>query len=475
MTRTNDFTSGSIFMPLLRFSLPILAALILQTAYGAVDLWMVSTYATAADVSAVSTGSQLLNTITQILVGLTTGTTVLLGQTLGQRKSEEAGTVIGGSIALFGVLAAGLTLFTVCGANMMSVITQVPAEAFVPTVVYIRTCGVGLVFITAYNVFGSIFRGIGDSETPLLTVFIACIVNIVGDYVLVAVLGLGAFGAAIATMAAQGISVLVSLSVVRRGGLPFSFSGKDIILRSRRVVQVLRMGAPVALQSGLVSISFLVVMSIINSLGLVFSAGMGVAEKLCGFIMLVPTAFSQSVTTFVAQNMGAGRLDRARRGLGQGILASLCFGIVIGCLAFFRGDLLAMLFNKNPEIVAAAADYLKAYAIDTLLTSFLFPFTGYFSGMGKTGFVMVQGLIGAFCIRIPVSFLMSKIAPVSLFRIGLATPSSTLVQIILCSLYFFWLEKRTKPPKLSPPKNRSLPLRICERGGWLFLASKGKS
>ena len=444
MAQTNDFTKGKIFLPLLKFSLPILAALILQTAYGAVDLWMVSTYATPADISAVSSGSQLMHSITVIVTGLAVGTTVLLGQTLGQGKPEEAGSVIGTSIALFSVLAAILACATALGAPFLSALIQAPPESVPPTIAYIRMCGAGLVFITAYNLFGGIFRGMGDSKTPLLTVSIACIVNMVGDYVLVAVVGLGALGAAIATVAAQGVSVLVSLLVVRRRGLPFPFSRKDISFHRKRMARIVRLGAPVALQDGLVSISFLVILAIVNSMGLVEAAGVGVAEKLCGFIMLVPSAFSQSVTTFVAQNVGAGRLDRARRGLGQGILASLCFGIVIGGFSFFRGDLLAVLFNRDPAIVTVAADYLKAYAIDCLLTAFLFPFIGYFSGMGKTTMVMIQGLVGAFCVRIPVSFLMSRIQPVSVFRVGLATPSSTLVQIILCGIYFFWLRQKDK-------------------------------
>lgn len=208
--------------------------------------------------------------------------------------------------------------------------------------------------------------------------------------------------------------------------------------------RILRLGTPVALQDGLVSISFLVILSIVNSLGLVASAGVGVAEKLCGFIMLVPSAFSQSVTTFVAQNVGAGRLDRGRKCLGQGILASLCFGVVIGYLSFFHGSVLAGLFNGDPAIVSAAADYLRAYAIDVLMTSFLFPFIGYFNGRGSTGFVMVQGLVGAFCIRIPVSFFMSRLLPVSLFRVGLATPCSSLAQILLCGGYFLWLRSKDK-------------------------------
>ena len=444
MHRSNDFTQGDIFLPLLRFSLPILAALILQTAYGAVDLWMVGRFATAADVSAVSTGSQLMHTITCVVTGLTMGTTVMLGQTLGQGKGEEAGSIIGSSIALFSLIAALLTAFTLLGAEWLARITQVPEEAVPPSLSYIRMCGAGLCFITAYNVFGSIFRGMGDSKTPLMTVAIACAVNVAGDYLLVAVLGLGALGAAIATVCAQGVSVAVSLLVVSCRGLGFPFSPRDIRFHRVKVGRILRLGTPVALQDGLVSISFLVILSIVNSLGLVASAGVGVAEKLCGFIMLVPSAFSQSVTTFVAQNVGAGRLDRARKCLGQGILASLCFGVVIGYLSFFHGSVLAGLFNGDPAIVSAAADYLRAYAIDVLMTSLLFPFIGYFNGRGSTGFVMVQGLVGAFCIRIPVSFFMSRLLPVSLFRVGLATPCSSLAQILLCGGYFLWLRSKDK-------------------------------
>lgn len=444
MRRTNDFTQGDIFLPLLKFSLPILAALILQTAYGAVDLWMVGKFAAAADVSAVSTGSQLMHTITCVVTGLTMGTTVMLGQTLGQGKPEEAGNIIGASVALFSLVAALLTAFTVLGAGWLSAVTRAPQEAVGQTVAYIRMCGAGLFFITAYNVFGSIFRGMGDSKTPLMTVAIACAVNVAGDYLLVAVAGLGALGAAIATVCAQGISVLVSLLVVSRRGLGFPFSRKDVGFHRARILRILRLGSPVALQDGLVSISFLVILSIVNSLGLVASAGVGVAEKLCGFIMLVPSAFSQSVTTFVAQNVGAGRMDRARRGLARGILVSLCFGVVIGWFSFFHGIVLTGFFNKDPVIAAAGAEYLKAYAIDVLLTSFLFPFIGYFNGRGSTGFVMLQGLAGAFGVRIPVSFFMSRLTPVSLFRVGLATPCSTLVQILLCGGYFFWLRAKDK-------------------------------
>ena len=202
------------------------------------------------------------------------------------------------------------------------------------------------------------------------------------------------------------------------------------------------MGFPIALQDGLVSLSFLAIIAIVNSLGLIASAGVGVAEKLCGFIMLVPSAFSQALSAIVAQNIGAGKQQRAVRTMLYGMAASLITGIFMASLAFFRGDLLAGLFSKEQDIILAGADYLKAYAIDTLIVSFLFCFIGYFNGCGRTAFVMLQGIAGAFLVRIPVSYLMSRTEKVSLFQIGLATPCSTVVQILLCLGYFLYLKKK---------------------------------
>lgn len=190
--------------------------------------------------------------------------------------------------------------------------------------------------------------------------------------------------------------------------------------------------------------SFLVITAIVNDLSLIISAGVGVAEKLCMFIMLVPSAFSQAMSAFVAQNMGAGKPERARRALQCGICASFAVGTLMCFLSFFHGDVLSSLFAKDPEVILASAEYLKAYAIDCLFTAFLFCFVGYFNGCGCTTFVMLQGIIGAFCVRIPVSYFMSIQPEISLFHIGLATPASTLTQIILCGLYFFLLQRKLR-------------------------------
>lgn len=407
----NDFLNGSILPSLLRFAGPVLLALFLQAMYGAVDLIVVGKFAGTADISAVSTGSQAMQLVTSLLVGLTTGVTVLLGQKIGEGKPGEAGSVIGSAICLFVCVALGLTAVLVTLAAPFCRLLQVPEEAFVPTTQYVRICSAGTLFIVAFNVIGSVFRGLGDSKMPLITV---------------------------------AISVVLSLLVIARRKLPFTFRKDQLRFDRPLTAGILRLGVPIALQDVLVGVSFLVILAIVNSLGLLQSAGMGIAEKVCAFVMLLPSAFSQSVSAFVAQNTGAAKPDRAKKALRYSVVTSLCISVFVFYFNFFHGDLLAGIFANDRAVILEAADYLKAYAIDCLLTSFLFCFVGYFSGLGKTVFVMAQGILGAFGVRIPVSFFMSRLPNVRLFYIGLATPCSTVVQVILCLAYYAHLSRREK-------------------------------
>lgn len=442
MQKTADFTTGRILPKLLRFALPILGALVLQAMYGAVDLMVVGQFSTPAEVSAVSTGAQIMHTITCVITGLSMGTTILMGQSIGAGQKEKAGHVIGNAVLLFGALALVVTALVPVFAAPLCRLMHAPEEAFTQTVGYLTCCALGTVFIVAYNLLGSLFRGMGDSQTPLIAVTIACVANILGDLLFVAVFHMGAVGAALATVLAQGISVGLCLVMIRHKGLPFPFGKENLRWNKPVLLHMVRLGTPIALQDLLVSISFLVLLAIVNSLGVIVSAGVGVAEKLCAFIMLVPSAFSQSLSAFVAQNIGARQEKRAQTALVCGMASSLLLGCVMAYAAFFHGDILAAIFSPDAQVIAAGWEYLKAYAIDTLLVSFLFCFIGYFSGCGNTTFVMVQGLVGAFFVRIPVSFLMSRITPVSVFLIGLATPCSTLVQIGLCLVWFFLRRKK---------------------------------
>ena len=438
----HNFTEGPILSKLIAFSGPVLLALLLQATYGAVDLLVVGQFASSADVSAVATGSNIMMTLTGPLSSFAMGITVILGRQIGSGRGKEGGKTVGAGICLFALLGTVLTILLAVFSGGIAAMMHAPAEAFSQTSAYVRICGLGILVIVGYNLIGSIFRGIGDSKTPLVAVAIACVCNIFGDLFLVAVCHLGAAGAALATVISQGISVLISLLLIRKKTLPFDFSWKMVRMHLHIWKQMTALGLPLAVSDLLVGLSFMVIQAIVNSLGLVPSAGIGVAEKVCAFIMLVPSSFMQSMAAFTAQNLGAGKTKRALRAVYYGIAASLAAGIVIGTFTFFRGDLLCGIFSKDAQVIAAGADYLKAYAIDCLLTAVFFVFIGYYNGLGLTGFVMLQGIISAFGIRVPVSYLMSRRVPVSLFHIGLATPCSSFVQILMCVGCLLLLKKK---------------------------------
>lgn len=432
--RTIDFTKGKIMKSLILFAGPVLFAMFLQALYSAADLLIVGKFATKADVSGVAIGSQLMTTLTNMIVSFATGATIYLGQKIGEKKAHEGGMIIGNAILFFGLMGLLMSLSLPLLSGPLAHLLKAPAQSFTQTKHYIMICGGGAMMIVAYNVLGAIFRGIGDSTTPLITVAIAALINVFGDLLLVDYFHMGAAGAAIATVSSQTISVIISLVMIKGRTLPFTMSKQDICFKRTVTKQIIIFGLPIALQDFLVSLSFLVLLAIVNTLGVTASAGVGVAEKVCAFLMLVPSAFMQSMSSFVAQNKGAGKVDRAIKGVKIAIGFSSLIGLVMFVFAFFHGDMLGSIFSSDQSVIAACAQYLKAYGIDCLLTCFLFCLGGFFNGMGHTTFVMIQGLMSAFLIRIPVAYIMSLMTG-KLFFIGLAIPASTIVQIIICLLY----------------------------------------
>lgn len=442
--KENNFTEGKIFAPLISFTIPILFALVLQACYGMADLLIVGQFGSAADVAAVSNGTMLMHTVQGIVIGLSMGTTVLMGRRIGEGRTKDCGHVVEASIYLFLILGTVLALAMVVFSKAMCNAINIPPEAFNKCVSYIVICGVGLLFITAYNVLSSIMRGMGNSSMPLITVAIASVINILGDLLLVGVFNMAATGAAIATVGAQAISVIISVILIKKSGLPFTVKLQKLNQYFDDIKTIIKLGTPIALSGLLVSLSFLVLNAIVNAMGVIVSAGVGVAEKLCSIIMLVPDAFNQSLSAVVAQNIGANKPKRARKVLVISMAISFAIGIVMAYVAFFHGVWLSRIFSKDMEVCLASAEYLKGYAIDTLLTAYLFCFLGFFNGYGKTTFVMIQGLAGAFCVRIPVAIFMSKVFTGNVFMLSLATPSSSAVQIILCLLCLYFTVRQEK-------------------------------
>lgn len=436
-----DFTQGRILTKLFWFMVPILGALILQAAYGAVDLLVVGRFGSTSGLSAVSTGSQVLNLVTFVVTQLAMGITVLIARYLGEKKPEQIPPVLGGAAIVFALISVGLCILLVGFARPISALMQAPAESLDLTASYVRICGSGIFFIVAYNLLSAIFRGLGDSKSPLLFVLVACVVNIFGDLFLVAGLHMDASGAALATVFAQTVSVVCAVVILLKKKLPFSIKREDFRFNSQ-CRKFLSIGLPLALQECLTQLSFLALCAFVNRLGLEASSGYGVASKIVNFAMLVPSALMQSMASFVSQNVGAGNQKRAKQSMFTGIAVGLGFGCVVFALVMMKGDMLAGCFSTDTAVIQKGFAYLKGFAPETIVTAVLFSMIGYFNGNGKTLWVMIQGLIQTLLVRLPLAYFMSIQPNASLTKIGLAAPASTAVGILLNVGFYVYLNRQ---------------------------------
>ena len=421
--------------------LPILGALVLQAAYGAVDLLVVGRFGSTSGLSAVSTGSQVLNLVTFVVTQLAMGITVLIARYLGEKRQEQIGMVLGGAAVVFALISAGLFIVMVGLARPISVLMQAPEEAVNLTASYVRICGSGIFFIVAYNLLAAVFRGMGDSKSPLLFVLVAGVVNIIGDLVLVAGLHLDAAGAAFATVFAQAVSVVFAVVILLKKDLPFNIRKQDFRLNAQ-CRRFLAIGIPLALQEFLTQLSFLALCAFVNRLGLEASSGYGVACKIVNFAMLIPSALMQSMASFVAQNVGAGKFRRAKQAMFTGIGVGLVFGCLVFVLVLLKGDVMAGFFSSDEAVIQKGFAYLKGFAPETIATAILFSMVGYFNGNNKTVWVMAQGLIQTLLVRLPFAYVMSIQPNASLTKIGLAAPISTMVGIVLNVGFYVYLNHK---------------------------------
>ena len=436
----SDFTKGSILGKMLPFMVPILGALVLQAAYGAVDLLVVGRFGTTSGLSAVSTGSQVLNLVTFVITQFAMGITVLIARYIGEKKTQYIGSLIGGSTIIYAIISVVLFIVMIVFSRQIAVLMQAPKEAVGLTAVYVRICGGGIFFIVAYNLLAAIFRGLGDSKSPLMFVAVACVVNIIGDLILVAGFHLDAAGAAIATVAAQAVSVVVALFLLSKRQLGFQITKNDFKI-NMHCTKALKIGLPLALQECLTQISFLALCAFVNRLGLEASSGYGVACKIVNFAMLIPSSIMQSMASFVSQNVGAGNEKRAKQALFTGMGVGLAIGCVVFVFVMFKGNLLTAIFTTDAIVVQKGYDYLKGFALETIVTAVLFSMIGYFNGHDKTVWVMVQGLVQTLLVRLPLAYYMSIQPDASLTKIGFAAPTATIFGIILNVIFYIWINR----------------------------------
>lgn len=437
MEKELTLVKGKVSTTLLKFAIPFLIASLLQALYGGADLLIVGQFSDTAGVSAVAIGSQVMQTITGVILGLTTGGTVLIGQYLGAKKDEEASKTIGSMISMFSILSIIFAIIMISLSGIITNLMNTPEDAVNYTKHYILICSIGIPFITGYNVVSGILRGMGESKVPLYLVAIACVINITLDIVFVGIFKVGAIGAAFATIIAQAVSLLLGIIYMKKSQYSSMFKRKYITFKHNKIASVIKLGLPIALQDGLINISFLIITVIVNGMGLVASASVGVVEKIIIFAMLIPTSFASAIAVMTAQNMGAGEIERAKKSLYIGITFSFIVGTIFFLYCQWNGDHITRLFTTDYEVIKNAALYLKSYSMDCILVSFIFCMNSFFSGCGHSLFPMIHSFIATFFIRIPGSYFISRISGVTLYELGMAAPTATFISIVMCFVYMF--------------------------------------
>lgn len=381
----HNYTTGSVFKNILIFSLPYLFSYFLQTLYGMADLFIIGQFEGVASTTAVSIGSQVMHMLTVMIVGLAMGATVSIGQATSANNRKEAASDIGNTVTLFLLLSLVLTVVLLVLVKPVVSIMSTPSEAVNGTIAYLTICFIGIPFITAYNIISSILRGMGDSKSPMYFIAIACIMNIILDYIFMGALHLGPAGAALGTTLSQTVSVAVALIFLIKKEHGLSLHRPDFKPQSPIMGRILKIGVPIAMQDGLIQVAFILITIIANQRGLTDAAAVGIVEKIISFLFLVPSSMLSTVSALGAQNIGADKPERAKQTLRYAIYLAAGFGIVISILIQFIAEPVVSLFTSDGDAILAGGQYLRGYIWDCFFAGIHFSFSGYFCACEKSG------------------------------------------------------------------------------------------
>lgn len=444
-----NLTSGSVFKNIIIFSLPYLLSYLLQTLYGMADLYIIGQFGTVAETTAVSIGSQVMHMLTVMIVGLAMGATVFIGQAIGAKKLKIAAMGIGNTVTLFMAVSVVMTVLLVLLVKPVTALMSTPTDAVSGTINYLTICFIGIPFITAYNVISAIFRGTGDSKSPMYFIAVACVANIVLDVLFMGVFRLGPAGAALGTTLSQAISVMVSLVVILKRKTGISMSKSDFKPSHPVMGKIVKIGIPIALQDGLIQIAFIIITIIANNRGLNDSAAVGIVEKVMSFLFLVPSTMLSTVSALGAQNIGAGKPKRATDTLRYAAFFAAGFGFAVAVIMQFWAEPVVSLFTDSStvagaEVVKLGGQYLRGYVWDCIFAGVHFCFSGYFCAIEKSGISFLHNIIAIVLMRIPGVYLTSKMFPTTLLPMGLATASGSIISVVICVIVFTVLMRKNK-------------------------------
>ena len=439
-----DLTQGSIIGNITTFSLPYMLAYFLQILYGLADLFVIGQYCGVDSTTAVSNGAQVMYMVTVVLIGLAMGTTVLTARAIGAKDPVRTRAVVGNTVTMFAIIAVVLMVVLLCLRGWIVGVMDTPAEALNGMEHYLTICFIGIPFIIAYNIIASIFRGLGDSKSPMYFVAVACVVNIILDYFFIGVLELGAMGAAFGTTLSQAASVLFALCYIRRHKGMLDISRSDLRPQPDVIKLILKIGLPIAIQDGFIQISFLAITVIANGRGLVDAAAVGIVEKFIGLVFIVPSAMLSTVSAISAQNIGANKMPRAKQTLRTAMLITSVYGLVVSITLQFIPQVAVGLFTSDSQVLAQGSDYLRGYVWDCIFASIHFCFSGFFTACGYALISFLHNSLSIVCARVPLAWLSSMLYPDTLYPMGLSTCTGSFISCLICIGAYWWLKRKGK-------------------------------
>lgn len=439
-----NLTTGSIFKTIIYFALPYILSYFLQILYGMADLFITGQFCGVDAITAVSNGSQIMHMLTVIIVGLAMGTTVVIGRAIGADNKERAGLAIGNTITLFMGLSVILTVVLLVLVRPIVSVIAIPEEAVSGTVMYLIICFIGIPFITAYNIISSIFRGMGDSKSPMYFIAVACAANIALDYLFIGAMNMGPAGAALGTTLSQTLSVIVSLIFIKIKRTEIHLTARALKPRRGMMGEILKVGIPVAIQDGCIQIAFIIITMIANHRGLDTSAAVGIVEKMISAIFIIPSSMLATVSALSAQNIGAGKHERAAQTLRYATIITCTYGLIMAVVMQFIAGGVIGLFTSDLNVVLLGTQYMRSYIIDTIFAGIHFCFSGYFAAYGKSYIGFIHNIISITLVRVPGSYIASKMFADTLFPMGLAAPAGSVLSVIICVGAYVWLSRKGK-------------------------------
>lgn len=432
-----NLTEGSISKTLFIFALPFIVANLLQALYGACDLIIIGHFIQkSAAISSVAIGAQVMHLVMSFIIGITTGTTVLIGHAYGAKQNDEIEKITGTVLVffLFLSIAVFILMFVFCP-NLIQIM-QTPKEAFSGALNYVKICSFGIVFIFLFNSFSSVLRGIGNSSAPMMFVAFGGFINIILDLLFIGCFGLGVKGAALATVIAQGICAFSLVLYVKRSKFSFEFKFRKVKFYFDKISKVIELGLPLSFQDAMIQMSFIILLSLANTIGVDASAGYGTANRLNGFTMLPAVSCAMALTPIVAQNIGAKKKLRAKYTLYLAIGYTFLFGLICLIWQQINPESAVRIFTSDPNVIKEGASYLRSFSFDLIIVPFVFCSNAFFNGCGHTLFSMANNLIAAILIRVPLAFVITGIFGKTLFNLGMAAPIASICSVIVAFVYF---------------------------------------